>query len=92
MSYFNENDQRWGHWTAIGFMTLGLTLCFALTASAQSEGGWKTKSWIGYEGQAKTDLDGGGDFDFWMIGGPRPIRPGVLPHSVSPGLRILRFS
>jgi hypothetical protein len=44
-----------------------MILCFALTASAQSDGGWKTKSWVGYEGQGKTDLDNGGDFDFWML-------------------------
>jgi hypothetical protein len=46
-----------------------MILCFALTASAQSDGGWKTKSWTGYEGQGKTDLvKGEGDFDFWMLG------------------------
>ena len=69
MNCFNENDRRWGHWVAIGFLAPGLVLCFALTASADSHGGWKMTSWLGYEGQSETDLDAGGDFEYWMIAG-----------------------
>jgi hypothetical protein len=67
MNCFNENDRKWGHGAVIGFLTLGLVLSFALAASADSDGGWKTTSWIGYEGQGDSDLDEGGDFEYWMI-------------------------
>lgn len=71
MNGLNENVRRRGRWTAIGLITLGLVLCFGFSASAQDDGGWKSTGWIGYEGQGETDLDrtGGGDFEFWNIGG-----------------------
>jgi hypothetical protein len=42
---------------------------FAVSASADSHGGWKSNAWIGFEGQGETDVDVAGDFDFWMING-----------------------
>lgn len=68
MNGLNENVRRRGRWTAVGLITSGLILCFGFSASAQDGGGWKSTGWIGYEGQGETDLDGGGDFDFWLIG------------------------
>ena len=70
MNGLNQNEGTRGRCIALGLITSGLIFCFAFSSSAQADGGWKTTGWIGYEGQAETDLDNvDADFEFWNIGG-----------------------
>jgi len=52
-------------------LTSSLILCFAVSATADSHGGWKTSGWLGFEGQGNTDVDAVGvsDYEYWMLAG-----------------------
>ena len=69
MRSLNRSGRRRERWTAIGLAASSLILCFELSASADSHGGWKTTGWLGYEGQGDTDIEVAGDFEFWMVSG-----------------------
>ncbi len=49
-------------------LVLGLGLATAAGAAEQSEGGWKILMKTGFEFQGETDLDDGGEFEFWGVG------------------------
>lgn len=61
------NRRFWMKRSLLGALIFGLGLSVPLSAGAADSAAWKSQFFAGFQFQGETDLEKGGDFEFWMV-------------------------